>query len=197
MRSKASTFTGDARRTQIVECAIETIAVTGFAQASIRKIADRVGIAMSAVLYHFGSKDKLLVAVIEHMYRTALAVVVPAMDAESTATAKLNAYIRASIKYFDTNRAYLVALTQLPPLDALELDAEISEQLAALDPTPILRSGQELGEFADFPVDSIAMAVRGAINAAVEKILVDPEFDAHRYSQDLVDAFNRVVAVRP
>jgi len=196
MRSKVSTFTGDARRTQIVECAIETIAATGFAQASIRKIADRVGIAMSAVLYHFGSRDKLVTAVVEHMYRTALAVVVPAMDAESTATAKLNAYIRASIEYFDTHRAYLVALTQLPPLGELKLDDEITTQLAALDPTSVLRSGQESGEFDDFPVDSVALALRGAVNAAVERILADPEFDTLRYSEDLADAFGRIVTVR-
>jgi len=179
-----------------VECAIETIAATGFAQASIRKIADRVGIAMSAVLYHFGSRDKLVTAVVEHMYRTALAVVVPAMDAESTATAKLNAYIRASIEYFDTHRAYLVALTQLPPLGELKLDDEITTQLAALDPTSVLRSGQESGEFDDFPVDSVALALRGAVNAAVERILADPEFDTLRYSEDLADAFGRIVAVR-
>ena len=179
-----------------MECAIETIAATGFAQASIRKIADRVGIAMSAVLYHFGSRDKLVTAVVEHMYRTAFAVVVPAMDAESTATAKLNAYIRASIEYFDTHRAYLVALTQLPPLGELKLDDEITTQLAALDPTSVLRSGQESGEFDDFPVDSVALALRGAVNAAVERILADPEFDTLRYSEDLADAFGRIVTVR-
>jgi AcrR family transcriptional regulator len=196
MRSSSSTFTGDARRAQIVECAIETIAVTGFAQASIRKIADRVGIAMSAVLYHFGNKDKLVVAVIEHMFRTALAVVVPAMDAESTATDKLSAYIRASIEYFDTNRMHLVALTQLPRFGELELSAELSSQLTALDPTSVLRSGQRSGEFSDFPIDSIAIALRGAVNAAVEKILGDPDFDARRYGLHLVEAFGRIVAVQ-
>lgn len=36
--------------------AIEVIAEVGFAQASIRKIADRVGIAMSAVLYNSAAK---------------------------------------------------------------------------------------------------------------------------------------------
>ena len=141
MRSKQATFTGDARRAQIVECAIETIAEVGYTQASIRKIADRVGIAMSAVLYHFGTKDKLVEAVIEHMYRTALAVVVPAIAAESTAAAKLSAYIRASVEYFDTNRVHLVALTQLSAgyrpsdgrrFDEFGLNPELTTELAAL-----------------------------------------------------------------
>jgi AcrR family transcriptional regulator len=94
---RSPTFTQSARRAQIVGCAIEVIAEVGYPQASIRKIADRVGVAMSAVLYHFGNKDNLVDAIVEEMYRTALSTVVPAMEAESTATGKLNAYIRANV----------------------------------------------------------------------------------------------------
>ena len=202
MRSRQSTFTGDARRAQIVECAIETIAEVGYTQASIRKIADRVGIAMSAVLYHFGTKDKLVDAVIEHMYRTALAVVVPAIAAESTAAAKLNAYIRASVEYFETNRVHLVALTQLSAgyrpsdgrrIDEFRLNPELTAELAALDPTSILETGQRDGEFGVFPVGSVAIALRGAVNGVVEKILREPVFDVRGYGEDLVDVFGRVV----
>src|ERR1700694_2242517 len=128
------TFTGTARRAQIVGCAIEVIAEVGDAQASIRKIADRVGVAMSAVLYHFGNRDNLVDAIVEEMYRSALALVVPAVDDEPTATAKLHAYVRASVEYFDTSRVQLVALTQIGPsyqpsdgrrFDELGLSAEI------------------------------------------------------------------------
>jgi AcrR family transcriptional regulator len=205
MRSKTGrppTFTGTARRVQIVDCAIEVIAEVGYAQASIRKIADRVGIAMSAVLYHFGSRDNLVDAVIEQMYRSALGVVVPAMDAESTPTGKLNAYIRASVEYFDTHRVHLAALTHLSdsyrPTDGRRFDevgmsAEMAEQLAALDPAPILRAGQRAGEFGDFRVDSMAIALRGAVNAVVEKMLRDADFDMRRYAEDLVEIFGRAV----
>jgi AcrR family transcriptional regulator len=205
MRSKqgaSATFTGTARRAQIIDCAIEVIAESGYAQASLRKIADRVGIAMSAVLYHFGSRENLVDAVIEQMYRTALAVVVPAMSAEKTATGKINAYIRASLEYFDTNRLHLTALTQLGSsyrpkdgrrFDELGMTAELGEQLAALDVTPIFVAGQSDGEFDDFSVDSMAIALRGAVNAAVEKMLRDPEFDAWGYGNDLVEIFRRAL----
>ncbi|MGH2551254.1 MAG: TetR/AcrR family transcriptional regulator, partial [Thermomicrobiales bacterium] len=49
---RPESFTRTARKAQIVACAIDVIAEVGYQQASIRKIADRVGIAMSAVLYH-------------------------------------------------------------------------------------------------------------------------------------------------
>lgn len=203
---KAPTFTQAARRSQIVECAIEVIAEVGWAQTSIRKIADRVGVAMSAVLYHFGTKDNLVEAIIEQMYRSALAAVVPAVQAESTATGKLNAYIRATVTYFDAHRIHLAALTQLAssyrPSDGrsfkeLGLNPTLAEELAALDATPILRAGQDSGEFGDFPVESVATALSGAGHAmVVEKLLQDPNFDAHAYGEDLVEIFGRVVRSR-
>lgn len=199
---KAPTFTQAARRSQIIECAIEVIAEVGWAQTSIRKIADQVGVAMSAVLYHFGTKDNLVEAIIEQMYRSALAAVVPAVEAEPTAAGKLNAYIRATVTYFDAHRIDLAALSQLAssyrPHDGrsfkeLGLNPALTEELAALDATPILRAGQNSGEFGEFPVESVATALSGAGNALVEKLLQDPNFDAHRYGEDLVEIFGRVV----
>ena len=51
MRSKdgSSTFTETARRAQIVEYAIEAIAELGYHQASVRKIAERVGVSQMNV----------------------------------------------------------------------------------------------------------------------------------------------------
>lgn len=205
MRSKTNrerTFTETARREQIVACAMDVIAEVGYPQTSIRKIADRAGIAMSVVLYHFGTKDGLIEAVIASMYQTALETVPPAIDRARTQTDKLAAYIHSSIDYFDTHRAQLAALAQLGTsykpsggkhLGDLGLTPELSEQLTELDPSTILRAGQKSGEFCYFPVDSIAIALQGAVNAVVEKILRDPKFDAHRYSEDLVKMFGRVV----
>lgn len=200
-----ATFTQSARRTQIVAAAIDVISEIGWAQTSIRKIADRVGVAMSAVLYHFGSKDNLVEAVIEEMYRSALVIVSPALKAEATPTGKLNAYIRSNIAYFDTHRQQLAALAQLGAgyqpsdgrrFDELGMTPDLQEQLRALDPTAILVAGQQDHEFGDIPVESMATALRGAVNAVVEKILRDPAFDAHTYAEDLVAIFGRAVGVR-
>lgn len=197
-QDRPESFTRSARRAQIVACAIEVIAEVGFAQASIRRIADRVGIAMSAVLYHFGTKDNLVEAIVEHMYRTMLASLAPAVQAQSTALGKLEAYIRSSVEYFGTHRVALRALASLStsyiPSDGrrfqeLGLSPDIAEQLAALDPTAILTAGG----FADFPVESTAIALRGAVHAVVEQVLREPDFDATGYADDLIEIFGRIV----
>lgn len=199
-----ATFVQSARRAQIIAAAIEVIAEIGWAQTSIRKIADRVGVAMSAVLYHFGTKDNLVEAIIEQMYRTALSAVGPAVGAATSAPDRLAAYITSSIAYFDTHRSHLAALTQLGTgyqpaggrrFEELGLTPELQQELAVLDPTSILTAGQQDREFGDFPVGSMALAIRGAINAVVEKILREPGFDARAYGADLVVIFDRAVAV--
>jgi hypothetical protein len=43
-------------------------------------------------------------------------------------------------------------------------------------------------------VESLAIALRGAVNAVVEKILREPEFDAWSYGEDLVRIFGDAVA---
>ena len=202
-RTTQESFTRSARRAQIVAAAIDVIAEVGFAQASIRKIADRVGIAMSAVLYHFGTKDNLVDAIVAHMYRTMLTQVAPAVEAEHTATGKLNAYIRSSVDYFGGHRVALKALASLGttyvPSDGrrfeeLGLHPDIAEQLAVLDPTSILATGQRDGEFGDFPVQSTAIALRGAVNGVVEKVLREPGYDASGYAEDLIAIFGRIVS---
>lgn len=201
-QARPESFTRSARRAQIVSAAIDVIAEVGFAQASIRRIADRVGIAMSAVLYHFGTKDNLVDAIVEHMYRSMLAQVAPALLTEDTATEKLHAYIRSSIDYFGANRVALKALASLGTtyvpsdgrsFDELGLSADVAEQLAVLDPTPILAAGQRAGDFGDFPVQSTAIALRGAITGVAEKVLREPSFDASGYAADLIEIFDRVV----
>jgi len=65
---KKRSFIEAARQTQIVECAIETIASVGFAQASLAQIAKRAGISTGVISYHFKSKEALIQQVIEKVY---------------------------------------------------------------------------------------------------------------------------------
>jgi hypothetical protein len=109
------------------------------------------------------------------------------------------------VAYFDTHRSHLAALTQLGSsyqpsdgrrFDELGLSPELRDELTALDPTAILIAGQKAREFGDFPIASMAIALRGAVNAVVEKILHDPNFDASAYGEDLVAIFGRAVGTK-
>jgi AcrR family transcriptional regulator len=60
---------GDERRARIVAAALDVFAERGYKGASLAQIGERVGITQQAVLYHFRSKDQLLVAALEERDR--------------------------------------------------------------------------------------------------------------------------------
>lgn len=57
---------GTERRTQIIEVATELISGSGYWAVSLHDIGVRCGVTNAAVLHHFGSKEKLLMAVLAH-----------------------------------------------------------------------------------------------------------------------------------
>lgn len=61
--------TGIRRREQIVSAAIDVFGEFGFAGGTIRSIAERVGVSHAALLQHFGSKEGLLMAVLQEWDR--------------------------------------------------------------------------------------------------------------------------------
>jgi AcrR family transcriptional regulator len=57
---------GDATKELILEAARESLRERGYSGTSIRAVAERAGVQLSLVHYHFGSKQGVLVAVLEH-----------------------------------------------------------------------------------------------------------------------------------
>src|SRR5579863_3120226 len=90
---KERTFIETARRQQIVAAAIDTIAEVGFAQASLARIAERIGISKGVISYHFAGKDDLIRQVAIEIVEAARAYIIPRLVAESTGPATLRAYI--------------------------------------------------------------------------------------------------------
>jgi AcrR family transcriptional regulator len=57
---------GDATRSQILAAAREVLAADGYSGASTRAVAERAGVQLSLVHYHFGGKRGLFSAVLAH-----------------------------------------------------------------------------------------------------------------------------------
>lgn len=56
------------REGEILEAAIELIAVHGFHSTSTRRIAKEAGVSESTIFYHFGSKEGLLIVILQNFY---------------------------------------------------------------------------------------------------------------------------------
>ncbi|WP_218009987.1 TetR/AcrR family transcriptional regulator [Actinomadura kijaniata] len=57
---------GDARRRRILDVAVRHLAERGYHGSSLARIAAEAGLSQAGLLHHFGSKQELVVAVLEH-----------------------------------------------------------------------------------------------------------------------------------
>lgn len=211
MRSNGElTFTERARRDQIVAAALEIIATGGYGQASVAKIADHIGIAKSAVLYHFATKSDIIEAAVAAVMAQAASAIVPAVRTEATAAGKLAAYIRANAHFIARNRIPAVAMldivTSYRSSAGLRFDqaAAMSArehpptgELAMLDPAAILADGVACGEFRPLPVEFMKNALRAALDGAVWEVARDPDYDVIGYGEELVTMFELATRAQP
>jgi AcrR family transcriptional regulator len=83
------------RRDQLLEAAVDYIAVNGIGDLSLRRLAEALGTSHRMLIYHFGSRDGLLVEVVrtvEERQREALASLdaAPGATSEEIGTAMWN-----------------------------------------------------------------------------------------------------------
>lgn len=58
--------TGDSTRAALIDAATDVFVDEGFKAARVQDIAQRAGVRLSAINYHFGSKEGLYLAVLQH-----------------------------------------------------------------------------------------------------------------------------------
>ena len=195
------TFTENARRQQIVGAAIDTIAEVGYAQASLARIAARIGISKGVISYHFAGKDDLIKQVVIDVVEAGRAYIIPRVFAESTGPAMLRAYIEANLAFMREHRNYMVAVAEIlrhgafttdggRRVDGRDVDVAtrlLEEQLARLQAGGELRS--------DFDPGVIAVAIRATIDVVPHRLVLDPDFDIDKYTSEVTNIFDLATRV--
>ena len=197
MRSKDAddkrTFVSSARRAQIVDAAIETVAEVGYANASLSRIALRLGISKGVISYHFAGKDDLIAEIVGQVLQRARAYMQPRIEAQTAGPEMLRAYIESNLQFMRDNPDQISALVEI-------VRATIA---GAKNPFPGNRDGaahilaelltgfQAAGDLrADFDPNAMAIAIRAVIDAAPGR-LADPAFDIDQYAREAITIFDR------
>jgi AcrR family transcriptional regulator len=194
------TFTEAARRAQIVQAAIDTIAEIGFARASLARIGERVGISKGLIGYHFAGKDELIREVVSEIIEEGKAYMIPRILAEQPGPDMLRAYIESNLGFMREHPNYMLAISEIRrngvSADGRQRfygDADMDGFARELEDS--LSSFQAGGHLrADFDADVMAIAIRAAIDA-VPRRLADPAFDIDKYARQIAELF--VQATRP
>ena len=182
-----------ARRTQIVDCAIDTIAEMGFARASVDQIARRIGVSKGVITYHFPSKDEIVDAVIAKVVAGARGFIQPRVIAETSAAGRLRAYIESSLAFIDSNRKQLIALVEIA-MGARRADGSLvigpdSFAQRATDLEKLLSAGQRSGEFRQFNARVMAQTIVQALEGVPSLLARDPGLDVKLHARELATVF--------
>ena len=200
---KERTFTENARRRQIVAAAIDTIAEVGFAQASLARIAERIGVSKGVISYHFAGKDDLIRQVVIDIIEASRAYITPRVLAESTGPSRLRVYIESNLAFMREERNSMVAIIDiarnggvmadgLRRVDGREAGVAVhllEEELGRLQAAGELRS--------DFDPRVMATAIRAAIDTVPHRLVGEPDLDVDHYAREIATIFDlatRVVA---
>jgi AcrR family transcriptional regulator len=188
--------TTTARRAQIVDAAISTIAELGLNQASFARIAERAGLSSTRLIsYHFAGKDDLMQAVVDEVFATAGQYIAPFVLTEPTPRAKLRGFIQGSACFYTEYRLHVVAVrdvwanfrrsdgTQRFGMQTHEPEFEVVSQ--------IFREGQARGEFREFDPRVMAITLRQALDGLATLVATDPDLDVDAYTGELVALFDR------
>ena len=191
----SSSFIETARRAQIIEQAIETIANLGYVQASLAQIAKRAGISKGVITYYFTSKGELLRQVVIEIFTVAAKNVTPQIAAQPTAKLRLQVYIRSAVEYIGTHHTQMVALieilTHYRGANAKPIFDQDLQEAILIDLEALLRKGQEEGDFRSFDLRVMAVTIRRAIDAVPYLYAANSNLDVYAYARELSTLFDR------
>ncbi len=188
------TFTEGARRIQIIEAAIDTMAEVGFARASLARIGERIGISKGLIGYHFAGKDDLIKEVVSEIVERGMAYMQPRIIAEmSTASGFLRAYIESNLAFMRDHRNYMVAIVEIRRgiiADGLEhLNADMDAAVHVLEQHLVRYQSQ--GQLRpDFDPRVMAVAIRAVIDAVPRRLTHDPDLDVDNYATGIANIFH-------
>jgi AcrR family transcriptional regulator len=169
-------FIEEARRRQIVETAIRTIANRGYSQASLAEIAREAGISKGVISYHFEGKVELVQEILSRLLREPAEFIKRRVDARERAMDKLRAYVTANFEFMKTHRDHYLALVGL--WESRDSDTANRFSAEAYEPSRaylsrILEAGEQAGEFRRLNHATVASVIQAAIDGVMLQWVFD------------------------
>lgn len=166
-------------RTRLLNAAVRVFDRKGYAAASVREVAEMAGVTKPAVYYHFGSKEGLLLAILEQAKREVDSAIEQALARTGTARARILAMCEDIYGLFGQNvpiarvahAVFLGPPEGAPPFDVTVFEARFRGAIER-----IVGDGIASGELRDVAPRDTALAVMGILEGCNERQL-HPAFE--------------------
>jgi AcrR family transcriptional regulator len=155
----------DARREQILECAVRLFGERPYASVSTTDIAREAGVARGLLNHYFGTKRDLYLEVVRAM------VVLPEMADARAGTGSLRARVQRSVDWFlDTVSVHAKTFVAVTGAEGVGDDPEIERILADADDVAARKVLEMVGISADVAAHrAVIRAFGGLVKAAVRE----------------------------
>lgn len=196
----ARSFIEEARRAQIIDAAVDTIAAQGFAKASLAQIAERAGISKGVISYHFAGKSELIERLVEQIYEEIGAFLRARREGQTGAAAWLRSYVESVAAYMHDHRNQLTALSEIlshfrtadgAPRYGIAASEPFYTAYTALE--RVFLEGQQSGEFRAFDVRVMAVSLQAGVDTMFAYWSTHPECDLTAYADELAGLFERAM----
>jgi AcrR family transcriptional regulator len=191
------TFTEGARRAQIVQAAIETIAEAGYRGATFARITRQAGLSSTGLIsYHFSGRDELIGEVVARVIGDIGAFMAQRMAGVTGPSAALRAYIEGNAEFTAAHRDEMKALLEIFLNGGLPYDTDTEQ--AALSPVEeILRAGQRSGEFRAFDPAVMATMIQRAVDGLPFLLAARPDLDVAADAPEVVTTLGLATRAAP
>ena len=182
-------FTEQARRAQIIDAAITTIAEVGYAKASFARIAARAGLSSTGLIsYHFANRAELMAEVVDRVFGLVSGFMSQRMAEQPDPPTALRSYLEANVAFVAQNRAAMKALTEIFLNGGVHYG--VAEERAVISPIEqILRAGQASGDFRAFDPTIMAALVQRAVDGFPLLLATRPDLDPAAYAAEVITVF--------
>ncbi|MEU6641588.1 TetR/AcrR family transcriptional regulator [Saccharomonospora sp. NPDC046836] len=194
------TVTEAARRAQIIDATIATVAELGYSKASFAKIVERAGLSSTRMIsYHFGTKSDLMLATVGQIVDNQDTFLMARLGDQTGRREMLRGYIESEIAFVGAYPQQAQALMEIGANardgNATPLLDEVWKAIRIGRLGRQLVQGQREGAFGQFAVDVMAQTIRQALDGVPARLAHQPDLDLATYGRELADLFDR--ATRP
>jgi len=195
---KTTTQHGQKTRDRILEATIELVCRKGFAGTSVREVCEAVGVAKTALYWHFGSKSGLMAAVIEDVTRRWMADFENAAAGGKTPKDAMDGLVNVT-RHMVTERSQMLRIMILTVMEQGTVDPEIVDKVRILTDEIIVTIGEGFTRSIgmDLPdMDLLGHTIIALTHAALRRRIMDPEVDLERLLKDFERTVNVLVVDR-
>lgn len=161
-------------RTRLLNAAVHVFDRKGYAGASVREIAELAGVTKPALYYHFGSKEGVLMAILNEAQQLFLGTVERALERSGSARQRVIALCEDIYGLFEqhvpvarvAHAVFLGPPDVAPPFDLTVFEVRFRRAVERM-----IVDGQAAAELRQVPPSDVALAVMGILEGCNERQL--------------------------